>query len=79
MIKCCICGRVVSLNRETDLCYRFSLQREFINNNGCYCEENDSEVFVCKSCFSRNNNESIMRAIWKEHEHSKKVRAKNNR
>lgn len=74
--KCCICGKVLFLNgeRQTNLCYRFVLQRELIKENGCYDEENDSEVFVCKSCFSRNNNESIMRAIWKRHEYSKKIR-----
>lgn len=74
--KCCICGKVLFINgeRQTNLCYRFGLLREFIKENGWCSVEIDSEVFICKSCFSRNNNESIMRAIWKGHERSKKIR-----
>lgn len=34
----------------------------------------ECHVLICKSCFSRNNNELMMRAIWKGHERSKRIR-----
>ena len=74
--KCCICGKVLFINgkRQTNLCYHLGLSRERILKNGWYGGNSECGVFICKSCFSRNNNELIMRAIWKGHERSKRIR-----
>ena len=74
--KCCICEKVLFINgdRQTDLCYQLGLQRKRILKDGSYADGSDSRVFICKSCFSRNNNEKIMKALWKEHKITKKIR-----
>lgn len=74
--KCCICGKVLFINgkRQINLCYHLGLSRERILKNGWYGGNSESGVFICKSCFSRNNNELIMSAIWKGHERSKRIR-----
>lgn len=74
--KCCICGKVLFINgkRQTNLCYHLGLNREQVLKNGWYGGGSECGVHICKSCFSRNNNELIMRAIWKGHERSKRIR-----
>lgn len=74
--KCCICGKVLFINgkRQTNLCYHLGLSRKCILKDGCYADSSECSALICKSCFSRNNNELIMRAIWKGHERSKRIR-----
>lgn len=74
--KCCICKKVLFINgeRQDDLCYHLGLSRKRILKDGCYADGSECAVLICKSCFSRNNNELIMRAIWKGHERSKRIR-----
>ena len=48
--------------------------RKIIRKDGQYSDGSECAVYICKSCFSSNNNEKIMRAIWKGHEYAKKVR-----
>ena len=74
--KCCICGKVLFINgkRQTNLCYHLGLQRKLIRKNNNYTDCSECHVLICKSCFSRNNNELMMRAIWKGHERSKRIR-----
>lgn len=73
--KCCICGKVLFINgiRQTNLCYHLGLSRKRITKDG-YADNSECAVLICKSCFSRKNNELIMRAIWKGHERSKRIR-----
>ena len=74
--NCCICGKVLFINgkRQTNLCYQLGLCRKRILKDGSYADGSDSRVFLCKSCFSRNNNEKIMKNLWKNHERAKKIR-----
>lgn len=73
---CCICDKLLFVNgeRQTNLCYQLGLQRKSVLEDGSYADSSDSSVFICKSCFSRNNNEGIMKALWKEHETTKRIR-----
>lgn len=74
--KCCICGKALFIDgeRQTDLCYHLGLSRKRILKDGCYADDSECAVLICESCFSKNNNELIMRAIWKGHERSKRIR-----
>lgn len=74
--KCCICGKVLFINgkRQTNLCYQLGLIRKRIIEDGRYADGSECAVLICKSCFSRKNNELIMRAIWKGHERAKRIR-----
>lgn len=74
--KCCICGKVLFIKgkRQTNLCYQLGLSRKRIIEDGRYTDGSECAVLICKSCFSRNNNERIMRAIWKGHERAKRIR-----
>ena len=74
--KCCICGKVLFIDgkRQTELCYHIGLSRKRILKDGCYADGSECAVLICESCFSRNNNELIMRAIWEGHERAKKLR-----
>ena len=74
--KCCICGKVLFINgkRQTNLCYLLGLSRKRILKDGCYADVSESGVFICKTCFSRKNNEKIMEILWKGHERAKKIR-----
>ena len=74
--KCCICGKVLFINgkRQSDLCYHLGLSRKRIIEVDRYADNSECAVLICKSCFSRNNNELIMRAIWKGHEKVKRIR-----
>ena len=73
--KCCICGKVLFINgiRQKKLCYQLGLINKKILDDGCYADGYDSRVYICKSCFSRNNNEQIMEALWKDHERTKRI------
>lgn len=75
--KCCVCGKQLfdeNGKRLTNLCYQIGLMKKIIRKDGQYSDGSECAVYICKSCFSRNNNEKIMRAIWKGHEYAKKVR-----
>lgn len=74
--KCCICKKVLFINgeRQTYLCYHLGLSRKRILKNGWYADCSECAVLICKSCFNKKNNEAIMRAIWKGHERSKRIR-----
>lgn len=74
--NCCICGKKLFIDgkRQTDLCYGFYVVRKRILDNGNYADGTECGAYVCKSCFSRNNNDLIMKALWKGHERSKKIR-----
>lgn len=73
---CCICNKILFINgkRQTDLCYEIGIMRKRILNDGQYSDGFDCCAYICKSCFSRHNNELIMKALWKGHEHSKRIR-----
>lgn len=60
--------------RLINLCYQIGLMRKIIRKDGQYSDGSECAVYICKSCFSRNNNEKIMQAIWKGHEYAKKAR-----
>lgn len=74
--KCCVCDKVLFIDgeRQTDLCYHLGLSRKRILKDGCYADGSECAVLICESCFSRNNNEAIMSAIWKGHERTKRIR-----
>lgn len=73
--NCCICGKTLFIDgkRQTDLCYEFFVVRKRILPDGRYSDGSDSAAAVCKSCFTRRNNEGIMQALWKLHERSKRI------
>ena len=48
--------------------------RKIIRKDGQYSDCSECAVYICKSCFSRNNNEKIMQIKWKGHEYAKKIR-----
>ena len=75
--KCCICGRQLfdeKGKRLTNLCYQIGIVRKTIRKDGQYSDGSECAAYICKSCFSRANNEKIMKILWKGHEHAKKVR-----
>lgn len=73
---CCLCKKALFINgeRQVDLCYQLGLYRKRILKDGSYADGSDSRIFICKACFTRNNNDIIMEALWKEHEITKQVR-----
>ena len=75
--KCCVCGKQLFYEkgkRLANLCYQIGLMRKIIRKDGQYSDGSECAVYICKSCFSRNNDEMIIKAIWKGHEYAKKVR-----
>lgn len=52
---------------------RREILKQFVQGKGC-ADGSECAVLICRSCFSRNNNERIMRAIWKGHERAKRIR-----
>lgn len=74
--NCCICNKVLFIDgkRQTNLCYQIGIVRKRILKNGNYSDGSECGVYLCKSCFSRGNNELIMKALWKGHEVAKKIR-----
>lgn len=75
--KCCACGKVLFIDgeRQTELCYHLGLSRKRILKDGSYADGSECAVLICKSCFSRANNEVIMSAIWKGYERTKRIRS----
>ena len=73
--KCCICDKVLFIDgkRQSKLCYQIGLIYKRILDDGCYADGSDARVYICKSCFSRSNNEQIMKALWKDHERTKRI------
>lgn len=74
--SCCICGKQLfgeKGKRLTNLCYQIGVMRKR-DEDGWYADESECRAFICKSCFSRKNNEKIMQTIWKGHEYAKKIR-----
>lgn len=76
IVKCCVCGKVlfVSGERQTNLCYQIGIMRKRILENGDYADGSECSAHICKSCFSRGNNDLIMKALWKGHEEAKRIR-----
>lgn len=74
--NCCICGKVLFIQgkRQTDLCYQIGIVRKRILKNGNYADGSECCSYICKSCFCRNNNELIMKTLWKGHERAKRIR-----
>ncbi len=75
--ECCVCRKQLfdeEGKRLTNLCYQIGLMRKIIRKDGQYSDGSECAVYICKSCFSRNNNEKVMRTIWKGHEYAKKIR-----
>ena len=75
--KCCVCGKQLfdeNGKRLTNLCYQIGLMRKIIRKDEQYSDGSECAVYICKSCFSRNNNEKIMQTMWKGHEYAKKIR-----
>lgn len=75
-MNCCICGKVLFIDgkRQTNLCYQIGIMRKRILENGNYADDSDCCAYICKSCFSRNNNDLIMKELWKGHELAKKIK-----
>jgi hypothetical protein len=48
--------------------------RKTIRKDGQYSDGSECAAYICKSCFSRANNEKIMQTLWKGHEYAKKIR-----
>lgn len=75
--KCCVCGRQLfdeKGKRLTTLCYQIELMRKTIRKDGQYSDGSECAAYICKSCFSRDNDEKIMKTIWKGHKYAKKIR-----
>ena len=53
---------------------KIGLMRKTIRKDGQYSDGSECAAYICKSCFSRANNEKIMRTLWKGHEYAKKIR-----
>lgn len=75
--KCCVCGKQLfgeHGERLTNLCYQIGLMRKTNFKDRQYSDGSECAAYICKSCFSRANNEKIMKTIWKGHEYAKKIR-----
>lgn len=73
---CCLCKKELFINgdRQVDLCYQLGLYRKRILKDGSYADGSDSRVFICKDCFTRKHTQKIIKALWKEHEITEKIR-----
>ena len=74
--KCCICGKVLFINgkRQKKLCYQVGLIHKKILDNGCYADGSEAYAYICKSCFTRENNNLIMETLWNGYEYSEHIR-----
>lgn len=60
--KCCVCGRQLfdeKGKRLTTLCYQIGLMRKTIRKDGQYSDGSECAAYICKSCFSKVNSDTI--------------------
>lgn len=77
--NCCICGKKLFNEKGDRLfkeCFQLCLMSKHKYDNGMYSDKGEAVIIICKSCWSRNNNDSIMKALWKDKERNKKIEKK---
>ena len=56
------------------LCPNWKGELQLSRKDGQYSDGSECAAYICKSCFSRDNDEKIMRTIWKGYKYAKKIR-----